>query len=552
MLLPTFGISNTVLAAEKIYASYSILEIPISVMSLENFSQTGNIEDKLGIYQDYFSLQQLQNLQEIFHKSIKISPAVASKFLQTEQGEFLLERLAKIITNNSNYTESEISNLRAAIIAASKQPEGLNLLNLLRQHPSNTIHLNLANSLKLASELEHIVSSTNKAIATIEKISDLETNDYFIGNYPPKLSLDNYSNFTFTRSQLDLFDSARNRHLPTDIYLPDGNYPSPVIIISHGLGLNSSNFSYLGKHLASQGLTVVIPNHPVLLVDNKYERKFKEAHEFIERPLDIKYILDQLEIYNQSDPKLQGKLNLEQVGVLGQSLGGYTALALAGAKINFQQLMQDCQPDKLQHTWNMSLLLQCRALELLPPSPGEDNSNLWINLEDNRIKAAIAINPITSSIFGQLGLNQIQKPVMFIGSSDDTVAPALYEQIIPFSWLTHPNKYLAMLVGATHFSTIGNSKPGSRQISLPPGMVGNTDQAHHYINTLSSLFFQTYVSEKSEYLPFLNAHYAQTIADQSLGLSLIKSLNTAQIAPALDDYGKKNSLFLSLNWWGGF
>ncbi len=47
---------------------------------------------------------------------------------------------------------------------------------------------------------------------------------------------------------------------------------------------------------------------------------------------------------------------------MGQSFGAYTALALAGAKINFEQLKQDYLP-QAQYL-NPSLFLQCRALEL--------------------------------------------------------------------------------------------------------------------------------------------------------------------------------------------
>jgi len=42
-----------------------------------------------------------------------------------------------------------------------------------------------------------------------------------------------------------------------------------------------------------------------------------EANEFINRPLDVKYLLD--ERRDKSDPSFQ--LNLQQVGVIGQSLG---------------------------------------------------------------------------------------------------------------------------------------------------------------------------------------------------------------------------------------
>jgi predicted dienelactone hydrolase len=565
MLLPTLGISNSVMAAEKIYASYSILEIPIPVISLETYVKTGVIDDELAISKQYISFKKLQELRQILLRSVKISPAIAAQFLHTQQGEFLLRRLAEVIKTKSLLPESEFDALRDAIIAASGEPEGLTLLNVLRNYPSSTVHVKLADSLEIAGKLEQLISETDKAIAAIQQLSNIEAGKIQNVNLSPLPDLQTEGNFQSNKYTLELFDSTRNRRLFTDVYIPNVPHPTPVIVISHGLGLDSSNFRYLAHHLASRGLAVVVPNHPVSqdqqpqqqFLIKRNTREVIEAGEFLDQPLDIKYILDQLQKSNQSDPIFKGKFNLEQVGVFGQSFGGYTALVLAGAKINFEQLEQDCQPDVLRDTWNMSLLLQCRALELQTKSIQKYN----FNLRDERVKAAIAVNPITSSIFGQVGLNQIQTPVMFFSSSEDTVAPALYEQILPFSWLTHPQKYLVMLVGGTHFSSIGNSNTGSQQVRLPTDMIGNASQARSYINAFSLSFFQTYVSQKPQYIPYLNAGYAKTISSQFLGLSLVQSLNSHEFASVLGSNiqevipGKKTSYnhnqvwILDLRYW---
>ena len=78
--------------------------------------------------------------------------------------------------------------------------------------------------------------------------------------------------------------------------------------------------------------------------------------------IDISFLLNELEQLNKY--QLQGQLNLEKVGIFGHSFGASTAFALAGAEINFNQLQQDCGPQ--MEILNMSLLLQCRALELKP------------------------------------------------------------------------------------------------------------------------------------------------------------------------------------------
>ncbi|MEH1889467.1 MAG: alpha/beta hydrolase [Nostoc sp.] len=540
MMLPTFGISNSVLAAERIYASYSALELSISVTTLENYAKTGVIDDELAAYQQYLPLQQLQELRQILLNRVKVSPVVLSQFLYTPQGEFLLHRLAQVIKTKSPQPEPEFHTLRSAVILASAESGGLTLLNVLRKYPTNRINLDVVQTLEIATELEKLVNKTHRAIAAVSQESKIEADTIKQPIFSQLSDLQVPGKFKSQKYTLKFFDSSRNRPLLTDVYIPNVQNAAPIIVISHGLGLDSSNFQYLATHLASYGFAVAVPNHPgsdakqLHSLLNGRANDVAEPSEFKDRPLDVTYILNQLEKGNQSDSRFKGRLNLQQVGVFGQSLGGYTALALAGAKINFEQLKKDCQPAVLQNTWNMSLLLQCRALELNISKSAKD-----YNLRDERVKAAIAVNPITSSIFGKAGLSQIKTPVMIVSSSDDTVAPALSEQILPFSWFTNSQKYLVMLVGGTHFSTIGNGNPANQQVALPADMIGDASQARRYMNVLSLPFFQTYVSGKSQYTPYLNAAYTQRISSKSLGLNLVKSLNTTELAQLLDLEGAK-------------
>lgn len=526
MLLPTLGVSNSVIAAKRVYVSYSALELSISVASLEKYANKGVVNPELAIYQQYLQPKQFQELQKILRTPIKASPIVLSQFLYTPQGEFLLRRLAEVIQPKSTATKPGFSVLRTALIAATAEPEGLTLLNLLRKYPTNDIYINLTRSLAIAGELEKIIKETHQAIAVVTQKSQTEattiSHSVSVSQLP---DLSHQGKIQSHKQTLKFFDSQRHRLLSTDVYLPQVQNSAPVIVISHGLGSDSSNFQYLATHLASYGFAVVVPNHPgsnaqkVRSLVNEQTNDVISAKEFYDQPLDVTFILNQLETHHQ----LKRRLNLQQVGVFGQSLGGYTALALAGAKINFEQLQKDCRLDLLHQTWNMSLLFQCQALTL-QNSPGRNYT-----LQDPRVKAAIAVNPITSSIFGKAGLNQIKTPVMIVSSSEDTIAPALYEQILPFSWLTNSQKYLVMLVGGTHFTTIGNANPASQQVALPQDVVGDAPQAQRYMNMLSLPFWQTYIAGKSGYKPYLSAAYAKKISHQSLGLSIIQSLTTTEV-----------------------
>jgi predicted dienelactone hydrolase len=533
MLVPAFGITSPAQAAQRVYASYSALERSISVAALEEYVKTGVLDESLAVYTRYLNPGQLQELRRVLQSPIKVNAVAVSQFLYTPQGEFLLQRLGEVIKSESRQEKPGFHALRSALILASAEPGGLTLLNLLREYPSPSIHIDLARTLGIAAELSKLTSETEKAIAAVSQKAATEA-----AIVQPSLNVAQLPDFrrkgkfVAQKQSYKLLDAVRNRFLLTDVYIPNAQGKLPVVVISHGVGSDSSNFEYLASHLASHGFAVIVPNHPgsdtkqLQSLMKGSANQVAEPGEFYNRPLDVKFVLDELEKRNKSE--LQGRLNLEQVGIFGQSFGAYTGLALAGAQINFAELSKDCKPQALKDTWNLSLLLQCRALDLRAKNPTKD-----YNLRDERIKAVIAVNPITSSIFGEAGLSNLKVPVMIVASSDDTVAPALYEQILPFSWIGNQQKYLAILQGGTHFSAIGVGKGSADQVGLPSDIVGDDPaQARKYLNSLSLPFFESYVAGKTKYEPYLNAAYAKAISTQPLGLSLIQSLTSTELAQA--------------------
>jgi predicted dienelactone hydrolase len=258
-------------------------------------------------------------------------------------------------------------------------------------------------------------------------------------------------------------------------------------LISRGLGSGRAAFKYFAEHLASHGFVVAVPEHPgssdrqiSALLDGKAD-DVSNPKEFLDRPLDVSYLLDELSRLNQTDERFKGRLNLNQVGVMGQSFGGYTALALVGAKINFENLQKVCDKSFSQ-SLNLSLWLQCQAQQL----PKKD-----YDLKDARIKAAIAVNPAVSGVFGSEGFKSIQAPVMMISGTADSITPPLAEQIEPFTWLPNIAKHLILIDGATHFSTIDELQPTERAFVTPKELIGRTPEvARIYMRTLGLSFFE--------------------------------------------------------------
>lgn len=535
-LLQSLGGYESALAADRVYASYSALERSISVSSLEKYAIKGEISEDLAVYTQYFEPEQLQEFRRILLSPVKLDRVAVSQFLYTPQGEFLVRRLGEVVQNQSGDKNSGFHALRSALILAASQPEGLNLLNLLRKYPSSGIHINLSRILGIAAEWEKLINQTNHAIDAVSKKSLMEAANgsaqMDISHLP---SIQRQGTFEANKHKFKFFDASRNRHLLTDVYLPHTKSNTknqiPVIVISHGLGSDSTNFRYLANYLVSHGFGVVVPNHPGS--DTKQLRSLLDGSaselakpdEFYNGPLDVTYILDELEKVNKSDSRFGERLNLQQVGLFGQSFGGYTVLALAGAKIDYNNLQENCKNKVLRKSWNMSLLLQCRATQLYGNFQRRENS-----LRDERVKAVIAANPLTSAIFGETGLKNIPIPVMIIASSDDTITPALYEQILPFSWLNASQKYLALLSGATHFSIIGSSTSNIKQFPLPSEVIGEDPaRTRSYVSILSLPFFQTYIASNKKYANYLNAAYAKAISRTTVKVNLVKDLSGTEI-----------------------
>ena len=560
-LLPNAVMTPSSLAAERIYFSYGAIERTISVASLEAYAKEGKIDDDLATYAEYVSAQRLIQLQRVLQARIQLSPVAVSQFLYTPVGETLLQRLGEVIQTEAR--QPGFYALRAALILAAADRDGLSLLSVLEKFPTRSVRIDLGRSLEIMERLEILIAQTREAIALVSNESAAATSQSQV-NFSQLPDLRLPGRFSWNKQTLKLYDRRRNRTFFADIYIPLRKraggaggveekifskiqnpkskiqnpqfHGFPVIVISHGLGSDRTSFTYLAEQLASYGFAVAVPEHPgsnakqLQSLLSGRANQVAEPNEFINRPLDVKYLLDELQRLDAYNPSFQ--FNFQQVGVIGQSFGGYTALALAGARLNFKQLQTNC--DEPNDIWNVSLLLQCRALDL----PETD-----YNLQDPRVKAAIAINPIDSSIFGQAGLERIQVPVMIVGGSTDTVAPVLSEQILPFSWLKTAQKYLVVIERASHFSIIGETNPNQQAFVLPPQAIGpNPAIARRYMSALGVAFFQTYIAGNTQYRNYLSSAYVQAINQAPLNISLVQSLSITQLTqPALQRSQKVRS-----------
>ncbi|NJL85142.1 MAG: alpha/beta fold hydrolase [Leptolyngbyaceae cyanobacterium SM1_1_3] len=317
--------------------------------------------------------------------------------------------------------------------------------------------------------------------------------------------------------------------MPVDIYWSEQNN-GPLVVLSHGFGADRRFLAYVAKHLASYGLTVVAIEHPgsnvsalsATELDPRASRepsRILPATEFIDRPKDVSFVLDQLARLNQYSFALRGKLNTRQVTLIGHSLGGYTGLALAGARLDIQALKRSCS-NLIPVGLSPADWLQCAAVDL--PRQTYD-------LSDERIQQVVAMNPITGDLFGSQGLSQVTVPTLILTSTNDGVTPTIKQQLRPFSQLAG-SKYLVAVIGGTHLS-VGdpdNINPALQQIPFMPELQGEeTQHVRQFLQGLLLSFVKQETPEAALYSPFLSAAYAQSESTPDYRFALALSYRAA-------------------------
>lgn len=538
-LLSTLITATPGLGAEQIKFFYPPFgEFSLSVDALEVFAKEGKITSELEFYASRAKPQQLAQLRELLQQRFNATPTLVSQVTYSPIGEQVLRRLGELVLTESRH--NGFYAMRGALILAAADSEGLTVVNFLRKFPSESLRLNFTEGLRIVGDLSELLKKRDEVVSFTQQVAseDIATSAV---DFSQKPDLRSPGTWRWQKKSLKLNDAKRDRQLPTDLYLPfttpqtspeRASSSFPLVIISHGIASDRYAFLYLAEQLASYGFAVAVLEHPGSNAE-RVQQYFAglaappNAKEFIDRPLDVKFLLDELQRLDNSEPGLQGQLNFQQVGVIGHSFGGYTALSLAGAKINFEQLRQDCNSNNSSY-FNLSLILQCQARELSPAD---------YQLADDRIKAIFTINPIGSTLFGQNEITKIPIPVMWVAGSQDIFAPPVFEQIRPFTWLANPNKHLALIENATHFSAIAEPTPENDVLPVPTGLLGpNRAPVYAYLKTLSVAFFETYLRQRPEYRAYLQSNYATFITQTPLNLSLLQSQNSERLIPALTNY----------------
>lgn len=524
-------------AAETITFSFGPIERSLSVESLEIFVEEGRVTEDLAPYIRYaedFDPALPEQIRGLLSQRVDTDVVTVAQFAYTPQGEYVLEQAGDVFRTGARLPGGQ--GLRAAaILSAADEAEGLTLINVINRFPTPMLRVNIRQGLAIARQATEAVNRSRQALDFISEISfESATVPFPAGVSAAELNDLVSRPGPYQARKLSLRVKSSPQFV--DVYLPSRSFLSvvpdatnaPAVIISHGLGNDRETYAYLARFLAEHGFAVIAVEHAGssadqfdALVAGRADRVVPDT-EFINRPLLISNVLDELQARSQSDKNLSN-IDFNNVGIIGQSFGGYTAFAVAGAPVNFESLRNTCPPEIV---FNPSILLQCQALDIAPPDV------LATNFRDPRIQAVFAINPMDSAILGPDSLGQIEVPVFMVAGSADTVAPALPEQVFPFTWLSDIDRYLLVMEGGTHFSTLGIS--GRETFDLPPQVIGpNPEIAQRYTRQMSLAFLRVYLFGDERYRPILSSAFTTRISEPDIPLSFVTGLAQENIEDSL-------------------
>ncbi|PZV15065.1 MAG: dienelactone hydrolase [Pseudanabaena sp.] len=517
-----------VMSAESISFWYPPFgQFNILISDLEKYAKTGASTTRLAFYLDNLPPSQQAELRQALNARYDISHVTLAQFTYSPIGLVVMKRLGRIL--QADAYQNGLPALRSAMILSAASPEGLTPINVLRRFPSPRIELDLPLGLEAYRELSQLWYRKEMAIASLQQQSENEALASKVTI--PTNRLDTKGEFSWEVREFSFQNPERGMRIDATLYTPQKlNKPAPVIVISHGLASNRDTFIYLAQHLASYGYAVAVLEHPGTGSKDfgaflKGFGKTPDRRDVYLRPLDVKYLLDDLERQNKTLPNMKDRLDVQNVGLIGHSLGGYTVLSLGGASLNFDSIRSVCNvPEPNVTSFNLSKLIQCRAINLEPRE---------YNLRDPRVKAILTLNPIGgSTMFSREGTKTLNVPVMIFASGDDVISPTVPEQFFLFTWLNIPDKYLAIVPKGTHFSFLEKSEKGI--FNVPSTLIGiDPSFAHPYAKILSVAFFKTYLSNQPDFRSYLTSAYVKTISRDPLPLNLVTSFSEEQLRQAL-------------------
>ncbi|WP_037311553.1 alpha/beta hydrolase family protein [Ruegeria halocynthiae] len=225
----------------------------------------------------------------------------------------------------------------------------------------------------------------------------------------------------------------------------------PLVVLSHGMFGNAYNQAWLANALAQRGYIVAAISHPGT---STWSRDPDHTRQLWERPKDISRVID----HAIGSADFARYVDPNRIYMAGHSLGGFTAVALAGARYDAAGLKRFCdtQPDELA----------CRILSdwKIAQTP-KDRVQMEADLSDRRIKAFAVFDLGGTQSFSETSIRQIDRPMLVFGAPIMNSGLTLdIESRALIAALPESNSRYIEPETLSHFDFLGRCKPGGYEL----------------------------------------------------------------------------------------
>jgi predicted dienelactone hydrolase len=178
----------------------------------------------------------------------------------------------------------------------------------------------------------------------------------------------------------------------------------------------------------------------------------------IKRSLEVNRAIDYAEALSGNQGQLAGMIDLDYVGVIGMSYGGYTAVMMAGVRPDFREAAAFCDQGNLGSPITQMVcqnyrddLLGFKAHLIEVAGVDAEPGTLWPTLSDPRVDAVVAIVPGGGlSLIGTEGLAAAETPIMIMRATMDEVDLAEHNAARVWESISSTDKTLVTVENATH------------------------------------------------------------------------------------------------------
>jgi len=200
----------------------------------------------------------------------------------------------------------------------------------------------------------------------------------------------------------------------------------PVVVISHGNGGSHLVYRAISTHLAKNGYVVAMLEHAG---NNRNNNELEGTHEnLVNRPRHVRLTIDAV----SSDPRFRACVQPDNVAIIGHSIGGYTALAVAGG------------------------------------TPWSETRQRVDVVADPRVRALVLLAPATAWYLPKDSLSQVSVPILMLVAEHDPFTPRWHADVVLDRVPDRAQVTCRVIENAGHFSFLSPFPAQMRNASFLP------------------------------------------------------------------------------------